>query len=241
MRQEEKIELSVVIPAYNEEKRIQATLTRVKEYLRVSGCSYEIIVVDDGSKDNTAIMVKAFCRDKGRVSLLTNAENKGKGYSVKKGVMQAGGSLILFLDADLATPIEEVEKIFPWFERGYDVVIGSRALPNSNIVVHQPWYRETMGRIFNLLVRFLVLKGIKDTQCGFKCFKNNVAHVVFSNMTLTRFSFDVEVLYITKKFGYRIREVPVNWYDSGRSSVHIFSDSTRMLWDIVNIRFKKKT
>jgi len=240
MRPEEKIELSVVIPTYNEVKRIQTTLTKVEEYLRTFGCNYEIIVVDDGSNDNTVKVVKAFCRDKRRISLLTNAGNKGKGYSVKKGVMQADGSLILFLDADLATPIEEIDKILPWFERGFDVVIGSRGLSTSNIVVHQPYYREAMGRIFNLLVRFLVLKGIKDTQCGFKCFKNNVAHMVFSNTTLNGFSFDVEVLYITKTFGYRIKEVPVNWYHSGKSSVHVFYDGMRMLWDIVNIRFKKK-
>ena len=235
LNENEEIYLSVVIPAFNEEERIEETLSKIELYLKKQDYPYEIIVVDDGSEDNTARLVMNYPTYNHTLRLLQNEGNKGKGYSVKRGVLEARGAYILFSDADLSTPIEEVEKLMPWFDKGYDIVIGSRGLPQSNIVIHQPLYRETMGRIFNLLVQLLTIKGIKDTQCGFKCFRGDVARDIFNRQTLSGFSFDVEVLYIATKLNYRIKEVPINWYNSPRTKVNALTDSLKMLFDLVRI------
>ena len=235
-----KIYLSVVIPAFNEEQGIKETLSKVESYLIKQNYSYEVIVIDDGSVDNTAELVKNYtAHNNHTVHLLQNKENRGKGYSIKKGMLTARGEHILFSDADLSTPIEEIEKLLPWFDKGYDVVIGSRALPQSNIIIHQPFYRETMGRIFNAFVQLLTIKGIKDTQCGFKCFRRKVAHKIFNKQTVKGFSFDVEVLYIAYKLGYSIKEVPINWYNSPITTVNALTDSFKMLVDLLRIRLKK--
>lgn len=236
-----KIYLSVVIPAFNEEQGIKETLSKVESYLIEQDYSYEIIVVDDGSVDNTAELVKNFTayNHSHSLCLLKNEGNKGKGFSVKRGVLEARGEYILFSDADMSTPIEEIEKLMPWFDKGYDIVIGSRALPQSNIMIHQPFYRETMGRIFNVFVQLLTIKGIKDTQCGFKCFRKKVAQEIFNKQTASGFSFDVEVLYIAYKLDYRIKEVPINWYNSPNSKVNALTDSFKMLVDLLRIILKK--
>ena len=238
LNENEEIYLSVVIPAFNEEERIEETLSEIELYLKKQDYPYEIIVVDDGSEDNTAKLIRNSTAYNHTVHLLWNEGNKGKGYSVKRGMLEARGEYILFSDADLSTPVEEVEELMPWFDRGYDIVIGSRGLPQSNIVIHQPLYRETMGRIFNLLVQLLTIKGIKDTQCGFKCFRGDVARDIFNRQTLSGFSFDVEVLYIATKLNYRIKEVPINWYNSPRTKVNALTDSLKMFFDLLRIRFK---
>ncbi len=233
----EKIYLSVVIPAFNEEQKIGETLSKIELYLIEQDYSYEIIVIDDGSVDNTVELVKNFTAYNHSLRLLRNEGNKGKGFSVKRGILEARGEYILFSDADLSTPIEEIEKLIPWFGKGYDIVIGSRALPQSNIMIHQPFYREAMGRIFNIIVQILNIRGIKDTQCGFKCFRRDVAYQIFSKQTIRGFTFDVEVLYIASNLGNRIKEVPINWYNSPQTRVDVMSDPLKMFIDLLRIKF----
>jgi dolichyl-phosphate beta-glucosyltransferase len=163
--------------------------------------------------------------------------NLGKGASVKKGALLAQGDCVAFSDADLSVPIEEISRIMPFLGSGYDVVVGSRALAESNILKRQPWFRQTMGKIFNLLIRMFVLKGIKDTQCGFKCFKAGAAQRIFSLIRLNGFSFDVEALYIARLLGYAIKEVPVTWVNRKDSRVRLFRDSSRMFADLFRIKF----
>jgi dolichyl-phosphate beta-glucosyltransferase len=227
--------LSIVIPAYNEEGRIGATLDKVLGYLDGKSFVWEIIVVDDGSNDNTTGVVKAY-GDRG-VVLLSNNSNRGKGYSVKRGVMSARGDHILFSDADLSTPIEEIEKMFEYIEQGYDAVIGSRGLEQSNIVKHQPWYREGMGKAFNRIVRLATVDGFVDTQCGFKLFKREAAKRVFDQQKLHGFAFDVEIVFLLVKHGYRVKEMPVSWTDSPLSRVRIFRHPLQMFIDVIKIRY----
>jgi len=237
------VELSVVIPAYNEEKRIGATLASIARYLQdkerlgAKGfLSWEIIVVDDGSKDRTVEVARDVIKDS-RVIILKNTANMGKGYSVQRGVLNSNGEVILFSDADLSTPIEEIEKILPLLNSGFDIVIGSRALPDSAILVPQPWYRQIMGKVFNLLVRAFFVKGLKDTQCGFKCFKRKSALDIFNLQRLSGFAFDVEILYIAKKLGIKITDVPIRWLNSPDSRVRLLQGSLSMLIDIIKIKF----
>lgn len=232
-----EIRLSVVVPAYNEAARLGATLERIREYLLGQNYSWEIVVVDDGSGDDTAgVAERAGAADR-RVRLLRNGTNRGKGFSVRNGVSQARGAYILFSDADLSTPIEDVEKLFPHLLSGkYDIAIGSRSLKDSDVRVHQPWYRELMGKIYNKLVRAIALRGFKDTQCGFKLFKADAAKEIFAKARIERFSFDVEALYLARKKGRRIVEVPVTWYNSPRSRVRVISDPIQMFLDVVRIR-----
>jgi dolichyl-phosphate beta-glucosyltransferase len=228
--------LSIIIPAYNEEERISAVLQKAISFLNTKGYSFETIVVDDGSSDNTVGIVEGFSKAGGiPLLLLKNGINHGKGYAVRRGVLLSKGDYVLFSDADLSTPIEEMEKFLPFLRNGYDIVIGSRALKDSRLVVRQPWYRERMGKIFNLLVQILIMQGIKDTQCGFKIFKSEVAKKIFSFARINRFAFDVEALFIAKKFGYRIQDVPVVWINSPNSRVHILKDSFRMIADLFRI------
>lgn len=228
--------LSVVIPAYEEEAVIEKTLNDVAAYLETGGLSYEIILVCDGCKDKTADIAAEVARKNDRIVVIDSAVNRGKGFSVKQGCLAAGGDYIVFTDADLSTPINEIEKLLEWLKQGYDIVIGSRALDESEILVRQPWYRETMGRIFNLLVQSLAVRGIRDTQCGFKGFKREAARDVFRRQKVTGFSFDVEVLHIALKLGYRIKEVPVRWLNRKESRVNPLTHSFQMLIDLIKIR-----
>ena len=230
------IYLSVVIPAYNEEKRIGRTLRKISEYLLEKGYPYEIIVVDDGSTDGTTALVREIAQEVPCIRLLENNGNRGKGYSVRKGVLSSKGQLIIFSDADLSTPIEELDKLKVWIETGHNIAIGSRALPESEILLPQPWYRQCMGKVFNRLVRFLVVSEIKDTQCGFKLFMGGVARSLFKKQTIDGFGFDAELLYLAKKSGYSVREVPVRWINSPDSRVNILRDPFLMLRDLIIMR-----
>lgn len=225
--------LSVVIPAFDEEQRIEETLREVAAYL--SGQSYEseIIVVDDGSKDKTAAIVAAAFPD---VRLISYRSNRGKGHAVKTGILAASGAYRLFYDADASTPIDELEKVWLCFENGAAIVIGSRALPDSDVQVHQAWYREAMGRIFNRLVRLFRLTDLPDTQCGFKVFTREACETVFPKQTVEHYSFDAELLFIAAKHGYRIDQVPVRWIDCPATHLRVFVDSLRMFWDLLVIR-----
>ena len=228
--------LSVIIPAYNEERRILCTLNKIQKYLDINFPDYEIIVVDDGSMDRTIESVNLFSQQNNRINLIKNGVNRGKGYSVKNGFLYAKGDYVLFTDADLSTPIEDIEKLLPYFRDGYDITIGSRALKDSDVQIHQPWYRETMGKIFNFLVRILAVRGFKDTQCGFKCFTKQSALDICKRQNMERFSFDVEMLYIAKRLGYRIKEVPITWLNQPETKVNAIKDSVSMFIDLFRIR-----
>jgi dolichyl-phosphate beta-glucosyltransferase len=227
------VQLSVVIPAFNEAERLPPTLERVLAYLRGCGRSYEVVLVDDGSRDQTV----ARARELGGAALtvLANEVNRGKGYSVRRGMLAARGERRLMTDADLSTPIEDLEPLWGRLDDGYDVAIGSRALPESNVEIHQPWYRENMGRIFNALVRVLAVPGLKDTQCGFKLFSAAAAEAAFSRAQLDGFSFDVEALFLARRLGFRIAEVPVTWRNDAASRVGLWS-GFRAFPDLLRIR-----
>jgi len=232
------VRLSLVIPAYNEKKRIGGSLRRVAAYLGRQSYEFEVIVVDDGSTDGTASIVTASLPT---ARLISYTPNRGKGHAVKTGMLQAQGAYRMFYDADGSTPIEELEKLWPRFDDGADVVIGSRSLPESDVRVRQHWVREYMGRTFNVFVKLLVLRGFVDTQCGFKGFTAKSAEILFSRQTRNGFSFDAELLYIAKKHGQRIDEIPVRWLNSPASSVKTITDSLRMLRDLLVIRLNDLT
>jgi dolichyl-phosphate beta-glucosyltransferase len=235
MTQEERPYVSIIIPAYNESARIGTTLDRIKEYLSDKPYSWEIVLVDDGSSDATVAVAQEHMRDS-HLRVLPNPRNLGKGASIRNGMLAARGEYMLFSDADLSTPIEELGNLLTSCQEGYGVAIGSRALKESRLEVRQPWYREFMGRIFNVLVRILVLGGIKDTQCGFKLFTREAALSIFPKQRLSGFAFDVEVLLLARKAGYKIKEVPVRWINSPSTKVSAFRDSIRMFVDLVKLR-----
>ncbi len=232
------IRLTVVVPAYNEAARIDASLTRILEYLNASPSSSELIVVVDGSTDDT--LRRAEAAQPGRVGLRTihSHVNHGKGFAVRQGMLAARGRYVLFSDADLSTPIEEAGRLVTAIEEGADVAIGSRSLPGSDVRVRQPLWRESMGRAFNWFVQRLALPGIIDSQCGFKCFRREAARRLFDRQRLDGFAFDVEVLSLARVFGYRIVEVPVVWIDEPNSKVHPVRDSAQMLLDLARIRWR---
>ncbi len=228
--------LSIIIPAYNEEKRIPNTLLKLLNHLSTKSYQWEIILVDDGSTDRTSEIAREVIKNN-NLTVIKNHLNQGKGYSVKRGVLASTGKVLLFSDADFSTPIEELDKMLLWIDEGYDVVIGSRALPESIIEMRQPWYRQLMGKTFNLLVKSLVLKGFNDTQCGFKCFTRESALQVFTLQRLPGFAFDVEILYIAQKCGFKIKEQPVRWINSPESKVHILKGPLSMILELLKIRF----
>jgi dolichyl-phosphate beta-glucosyltransferase len=228
--------LSVVIPAYNEEQRLQSSLERVVAYLDAQPYSSEVLVVDDGSTDKTATIARNYAGEHATVRILRYIPNRGKGHAVRIGMSEADGKLMLLCDADLSTPIEDLEKLLPFIDEGYDVVIGSRALPDSDLRVHQPWLRERLGRTFNLLVRLLGVRGFADTQCGFKLFTRRAARDVFPQLFTDRWAFDVEALLVARMMGYTIREVPVTWINSPASKVNVWRDAYSTLKDLLRIR-----
>ena len=231
--------LSIVIAAYNEENRIGESLLKIKKYLDEQGSDYEIIVVDDGSTDNTRQTSENFQREIENLKIISYSVNKGKGYALRQGVFASKEDAVLLTDADLSTPIDELARLLPLITgQEYDVVIGSRALETSKILKKQPWWRQGMGKTFNRIVKLLVLDGFNDTQCGFKLFSGEVAKSLFKDARIDRFAYDVEILALAKKNGYRISEMPVRWINSPESKVNPIFDSLQMFFDLIKIRMR---
>jgi len=226
----------VVVPAYNEEERLPRTLARLHEYYEAQAYTYDVIVVSDGSKDRTGQLVKEFSETHPKFSLIDYSPNHGKGYAVRTGILAATGDLILFCDADLATPQEETEKLMPRMAQGADIAIGSRPLRESNLEKHQPFVREMFGRMSNKLIQLLAVRGIQDTQCGFKMFTRKAAHDIFSRCKIDEFGFDFECLMVARDLGYRIDEVAIRWLDQEGSKVVLMRDGPRALRDLIKIR-----
>jgi dolichyl-phosphate beta-glucosyltransferase len=231
--------ISIVLPAYNEEARLPATLTAILSYLDARGWSdAEVLVVNDGSSDGTATLARQFQAKHPQVRLIENPGNRGKGYSVRHGMLEARGQWVLFSDSDLSAPIEELDKLLKAArESGASVAIGSRALDRSLIQVHQSWFRETAGRIFNLLMRIAIGLPFADTQCGFKLFERRAAQEVFRRQVVERWGFDAEVLFIARKLGFKTVEVPVRWSHSEGTKVSMFRDSANMFVDLLRVRW----
>jgi dolichyl-phosphate beta-glucosyltransferase len=226
----------VVIPAYNEEARLRSSVERVVAYLRQGTRSYELIVVDDGSRDATADTVDVMNAAGAGIRLIRHPVNLGKGAAVRTGVLASKGDVVLFTDADLSTPITDADPLIHALADGADVAIGSRAVDRRLVEVHQPIYRETMGRIFNLFVQAILLPGLHDTQCGFKAFRGDSGRSLFASMESRGFDFDPEVLYRARRQGMVIREIPVHWRNSPDTRVSAFKDSARMFSALFRIR-----
>ncbi|MFZ0305954.1 MAG: dolichyl-phosphate beta-glucosyltransferase [Terracidiphilus sp.] len=228
---------SIVIPAYNESGRIPATLRSVLDCVHAHNWNAEIIVVDDGSRDATAEVVRAIAAQAPEVRLVQNAGNRGKGYSVRNGVLQALGEVVMFTDADLSAPMEEAEGLFAAIADGADIAIGSRWLETKRQTIRQPLYRQVFGRCFNAVTRMVMGLPFADTQCGFKAFTRNAAQTVFQLQTIERWGFDPEILFIGLKRGFRIDEVPVSWAHDERTRMSYLKDGIRMLEDIAIVRW----
>lgn len=248
-----EIYLSVIIPAYNEEKRLPKTLAEIDKYLKKQNYpsvgsgqgNYEILVVNDGSKDKTAEVVRDLMADVKNLRLIDNKENNGKGYVVRQGILEAKGKYRLFTDADNSTSIDQVEKMWPEFERGYEVVIGSRDIKGAVLPIPQSWSRRRIGDIFNLLVQIICgLWRIWDTQCGFKAFSKRAAEDIFPKCKINRFAFDPEILVIAKKLGYKIKEIPVIWINDPESKVKLKNmikmglDLIKIRWNLISHKYK---
>lgn len=232
-----KIHLSVIIPAYNEEKRISATLLDIDKYLSAQKYTYEIIVVSDGSKDNTADVVENLKKLVKNLRVINNKENHGKGYVVKQGMLGARGEYRLFTDADNSTTINHMDKFWPFFKEGFDVVIGSIEVEGAKIEENAAWYRRFLGKLSKYLIRIVAgIWEIHDSQRGFKCFSKTAAEKVFNKQMIMRFGFDIEVLVLAKRMGFRTKEVAVDWHNPGESKVTLGSYIKTFI-ELINIKY----
>jgi len=229
--------LSVVVPAFDEEARIGQTLERLDAFARAHDAPVEIVLVDDGSRDRTAEVARRSGLP--NLKLVVLPVNRGKGAALRAGVAASSGEEVLISDADLSAPIEEYHRLRPHLAEA-EVVLGSRALADSRITRRQPWHREAMGKMFNRLVRLLVVSGFRDTQCGFKLLEAGAARDLFADMVIERFAFDVELVWLALRRGYRVREVGVAWHDSPQSRVHPLRDASRMFLDLLRIRWRHR-
>lgn len=228
---------SIIIPAYNESARVGATLERVLAHVAERGWDAEIIAVDDGSRDNTVEIIRAYAEKNPRLRLLQNPGNRGKGYSVRNGMLHAKGELLLFSDADLSSPIEEADKLFGAIAGGADIAIGSRWLRRDLQTQRQPFYRQIFGRVFNLMLRITLGLGFKDTQCGFKAFTRDAAGKIFPLQKIERWGFDPELLYLARKLKFKVVEVPVEWAHSEGTRISPLRDGIRMFVEMLKIRW----
>ena len=228
---------SIVIPAYNEGTRLGATLEKVLAYVRAQRWDAEIIVVNDGSRDNTADLVQSFAAKDAALRLLENPGNRGKGYSVRNGMLNARGRIVLFSDADLSSPIEEAPKLFQALENGADIAIGSRWLRAETQTQRQPLHRQLFGRVFNLILRITLGLKFKDTQCGFKAFKQPAVQAIFPLQKIERWGFDPEILFLARKFGFKVQEVSVAWAHRDGTSINPLVDGFRMFLEMLHVRW----
>ena len=225
---------SIIIPAYNEENRLPGTLEQLFRFLEKQPFASEIIVVENGSNDRTFEIAQKFANGQKNVHVLHN-EQRGKGKAIQRGVLAASGEYIFLCDADLSMPVEEIRKFIPPQLENFDIAIASREAPGS-VRYNEPYYRHFTGRVFNTLIRLLVLPNLQDTQCGFKCIRAKVARDIFPYQTLTGWAFDVELLYIARHHGYQIAEIPIHLYFNADSKISVFRDSLRMFLDLLRIR-----
>jgi dolichyl-phosphate beta-glucosyltransferase len=232
---------SIIIPAYNEGARVGATLGKVLAYVDKQGWDAEIIAVDDGSRDNTAEIIRGYAEKNPRLRLLQNPGNRGKGYSVRNGMLHAQGELLLFSDADLSAPIEEADKLLGAIAGGADIAIGSRWLRRDLQTQRQPVYRQIFGRVFNLLLRITLGLTYKDTQCGFKAFTRDAAEKIFPLQKIERWGFDPELLFLARKLKFKVAEVPVEWAHSEGTRINPLRDGTRMFLEMLKIRWNAIT
>ena len=229
--------VSIIIAAYNEQNRIRGSLFTIYGFVKERNISHEIIVVNDGSTDKTKDVLSGLFAELPTLKIINYDTNKGKGFALRAGILASRGRFVLLSDADLSTPIEEITVLLSFIEaKTYDIAIGSRALPLSKIIKRQPWWRQGMGKIFNKIVKMVILQDFHDTQCGFKVFEGTIAKELFAELRTDRFAFDVEILARAKKKKYRIIEVPVRWLNSNHSTVNPFFDSLIMIKDIIKIR-----
>ena len=231
-----ELRLSVVIPMYNETARIRDTVPTLLAYFATQTYPHEFVIVDDGSSDGTADLAQELFASAENVRVLRKRPNKGKGAAVRAGMLAAKGDAVLVCDADLATPLEELDKFWRWLDDCYPVVIGSRKMAGANITHHQPLWRESLGKVFTWLTNHLATKDISDVTCGFKCFKRDAAQALFSRARLNDWSFDAEVLFIAQSLGYRIKEVPVTWHDKPGTKVRLIKDATRSIQGLMKIK-----
>ncbi|HTC62177.1 MAG TPA: dolichyl-phosphate beta-glucosyltransferase [Candidatus Saccharimonadales bacterium] len=233
-----KLDLSIVIPAFNEESRLPKTLDSVIDYVQSRACQTEIIVVDDGSTDKTAAVVDTYRQKYSGLRCISNGGNRGKGYSVRHGMLEAQGEIALFSDADLSTPIDEADKLLAAIrERNFDGAIGSRAVNRSLIQVHQSPIREVAGIFFNRMVQWILGIQFSDTQCGFKAFRSDRARPIFEQQRIERFGFDPEILFLAKREGLRVEEIPVRWSHDAATKVNVAADGLRMFLELILIRW----
>jgi len=230
------IELSIIIPSYNEELRLPPSLDRIAAYVAASRRSTEVLVVDDGSKDKTADVAASYVDRIPNLRVLKNGENRGKGYSVRHGMLEAKGQVVLFSDADLSAPIDEADKLLTAMGQ-YDVAIGSRAMDRSLIKVHESAFREFAGIVFNKIVRIVLRLPFVDTQCGFKAFRRERCRIIFAQQRIERFGFDPELLYLARHHGLKSVEIPVRWSHSPATKINMMRDSIQMFVDVFTIRW----
>ena len=235
------MQYSIIIPAFNESVRISQTLEKVRAFAHSQSWEWEGIVVDDGSTDDTAAIVRGFMQQDPAFQLIENPGNRGKGYSVRNGMLHAHGDILLFTDADLSSPIEESLKLFSAINAGADVAIGSRWLRTDLQTRRQPIYRQVFGRAFNLALRLILGLKFKDTQCGFKALRRHAADAIFPLQQIERWGFDPEILFLARKFGFRTVEVPVRWAHREGTRINPLKDGLRMLWEALRIRWNSIT
>ena len=228
---------TIVIPAYNESARIRPALEEVLRTIDSRGWDAEVLVVNDGSTDDTATIVEGYVSRDRRVRLIQNPGNRGKGYSVRNGLLHGAGNILMFTDADLSAPMEEAERLFAAIRDGADVAIGSRWLERSRQTIHQPLYRQIFGRCFNLVTRMVMRLPFADTQCGFKAFRRSAAQTIFQLQRIERWGFDPEILFIALKRGYVVREVPVTWGHDERTRMSYLKDGIKMLEELLYVRW----
>jgi len=230
--------LSIVIPAYNEEHRLPTTLNEICQFLEKQSFSAEVLVVENGSQDHTFQIADEYTRGHPEFRAI-HEDMRGKGRAIKRGMLEAAGQFRFMCDADLSMPVEEIIRFLPPLITDIDIAIGSREAPGA-VRYHEPIYRHLGGRMINLIIRLLALPGLQDTQCGFKCLRADAAEDLFGNLTLDGLSFDIELLYVARKRGYRIVEVPIPWYFSAESKVRLFHDTLQMVLDIMTIRLNDR-